>query len=57
MQLVAIMDDIACGLAPVTTTIQGPMELVRDRDNGILVYPPDNLTLYETALSQKIGSK
>jgi len=94
---VALMDAIACGLAPVTTTTPGPIEVVRNGDNGILVPPRDsqaieqalerlitdrpyleklrrnayataqkysweriardNLTLYETALSQKRGTK
>lgn len=39
---VALMDAIACGLAPVTTTTPGPMEVVRDGDNGILVPPRDS---------------
>jgi glycosyltransferase involved in cell wall biosynthesis len=39
---VALMDAIACGLAPVTTTTPGPMEIVRDGDNGILVPPRDS---------------
>lgn len=42
MQFVAIMDAIACGLAPVTTTTPGPMEVVRDGDNGILVPSRDS---------------
>ncbi|MEG5066232.1 glycosyltransferase family 4 protein [Microcoleus sp. B3-A4] len=39
---VALIDAIACGLAPVTTTTPGPMEVVRDGDNGILVPPRDS---------------
>ncbi len=39
---VALMDALACGLAPVTTTTPGPMEVVRDGDNGILVPPRDS---------------
>ena len=39
---VALMEAIACGLAPVTTTTPGPMEVVRDGDNGILVPPRDS---------------
>jgi glycosyltransferase involved in cell wall biosynthesis len=34
---VAIVEAMAIGLAPVTTTTPGPMEFVRDGDNGILV--------------------
>ena len=44
---VALMDAIACGLAPVTTTTPGPMEVVRDGDNGILVPPRDTLAIVQ----------
>jgi glycosyltransferase involved in cell wall biosynthesis len=37
----ALIEAMACGLAPVTTTTPGPMEVVRDGDNGILVPPRD----------------
>ncbi len=50
---VALMDAIACGLAPVTTTTPGPMEVVRDGDNGILVPPRDSLAI-EQALERLI---
>lgn len=44
---VALMDAIACGLAPVTTTTPGPMEVVRDGDNGILVPPRDTQAIVQ----------
>ena len=44
---VALMDAIACGLAPVTTTTPGPMEVVRDGDNGILVPPRDTRAIVQ----------
>ncbi|MGL5061829.1 MAG: glycosyltransferase family 4 protein [Microcoleus sp.] len=50
---VALMDAIACGLAPVTTTTPGPMEVVRDGDNGILVPPRDSEAI-EQALERLI---
>ena len=36
----ALVDAIACGLAPLTTP--GSMEIVRDGHNGILVPPRDS---------------
>jgi glycosyltransferase involved in cell wall biosynthesis len=36
---------MACGLAPVTTTTPGPMEIVRDGVNGLLVPPRDSEAL------------
>jgi glycosyltransferase involved in cell wall biosynthesis len=53
---VALMDAIACGLAPVTTTTPGPMEIVRDGDNGILVPPRDSEAI-EQALEQLITDR
>ncbi|WP_333347689.1 glycosyltransferase [Microcoleus sp. w1-18aA5] len=53
MQFVAFMDAIACGLAPVTTSTPGPMEVQRNRDNGILVPPRDTLAI-ENALERLI---
>jgi len=53
---VALMDAIACGLAPVTTTTPGPMEVVRDGDNGILVPPRDTLAI-EQALERLITDR
>ncbi|MEG5042331.1 MULTISPECIES: glycosyltransferase family 4 protein [unclassified Microcoleus] len=53
---VALMDAIACGLAPVITTTPGPMEVVRDGDNGILVPPRDSLAI-EQALERLITDR
>ena len=53
---VALMDTIACGLAPVTTTTPGPMEVVRDGDNGILVPPRDSQAI-ENALERLITDR
>jgi glycosyltransferase involved in cell wall biosynthesis len=44
---------MACCLAPVTTTTPGPMEIVSDGDNGILVPPRDSLAI-EQALERLI---
>jgi glycosyltransferase involved in cell wall biosynthesis len=41
----ALIEAMACGLAPVTTTTPGPMEVVRDGDNGIVVPPRDTLAI------------
>ncbi len=48
-----IEDASACGLAPVTTTTQGPMEIVPDGHNGILVPPRDSQAI-EQALERLI---
>ncbi|XZN91552.1 MAG: glycosyltransferase family 4 protein [Microcoleus sp.] len=53
---VALMDAMASGLAPVTTTTPGPMEVVRDRDNGILVPPRDSQAI-EQALERLITDR
>ena len=50
---VALLDAIACGLAPATTTTPGPMEVVSDGDNGILVPSRDSQAL-EQALERLI---
>lgn len=34
---VALIEAMACGLAPVTTTAPGPMEIVRDGETGLIV--------------------
>lgn len=39
---VAIVEAMAMGLAPLTTTTPGPMEFVREGHNGILVPPRDS---------------
>ena len=38
----ALVEAMACGLAPVTTATAGPMEIVRDGQDGILVPPRDS---------------
>lgn len=53
---VALLNAIACGLAPVTTTTPGPMEVVRDGDNGILV-PPRDAVAIEQALERLITDR
>ena len=53
---VALMDAIACGLAPVTTTTPGPMEVVHDGENGILVPPRDSQAI-EQALERLITDR
>jgi glycosyltransferase involved in cell wall biosynthesis len=42
---VSLLEAMACGLAPVTTTTPGPMEIVRDGVNGMLVPPRDSEAL------------
>lgn len=42
---VSLVEAMACGLAPVTTTTPGPMEIVRDGVNGLLVPPRDSESL------------
>lgn len=51
---VALVEGMACGLAPVTTATPGPMEIIRDGVNGILVAPRDSAAL-EDALERLIG--
>ena len=53
---VALMDAIACGLAPVTTTTPGPIEVVRDGENGILVPPRDSEAIVQ-ALERLITNR
>jgi len=53
---VALVDAIACGLAPLTTTTPGPMEIVRDGHNGILVPPRDSHAI-EQALERLITDR
>lgn len=51
---VSLVEAMACGLAPVTTTTPGPTEIVRDGFNGLLVPPRDSEAL-EHALERLIG--
>ena len=49
----ALIEAMACGLAPVTTTTPGPMEIVSDGHNGILVPSRDSQAI-EQALERLI---
>jgi len=49
----ALIEGMACGLAPVTTTTPGPMEIVSDGHNGILVPSRDSQAI-EQALERLI---
>lgn len=42
---VALIEAMACGLAPVTTNIQGPAEIVTHEQDGVLVPPRDGRAL------------
>jgi glycosyltransferase involved in cell wall biosynthesis len=44
---VALVEAMACGLVPVTTTTPGPMEIVSDAVNGVLVPPRDSQAIVE----------
>jgi glycosyltransferase involved in cell wall biosynthesis len=52
----ALPEAMACGLAPVTTATPGPMEIVRDRINGILVAPRDTAAIVQ-ALERMISDR
>jgi glycosyltransferase involved in cell wall biosynthesis len=49
----ALPEAMACGLAPITTQIPGPTEIVVDGVNGLLVAPRDQLQL-EQAIEKLI---
>lgn len=51
-----LIEAMACGLAPVTTAIPGPMEIVTNNYNGIFVPPRDSQAI-ERALEQLIGNR
>jgi glycosyltransferase involved in cell wall biosynthesis len=50
----ALPESMACGLAPVTTQIPGPTEIVVDGVNGLLVSPRDQLQI-EQAIEKLIS--
>ncbi len=52
----ALTETMACGLAPVTTTTPGPMEIVRDGHNGILVPARDSQAI-EQALERLVTDR
>jgi glycosyltransferase involved in cell wall biosynthesis len=49
----ALIEAMACGLAPVTTAAAGPRMIVVDHENGLLV-PPGDSTALERALERLI---
>ncbi|MGL5940205.1 MAG: glycosyltransferase family 4 protein [Waterburya sp.] len=49
----ALIEAMACGLAPITTSTPGLMEVVRNNCNGILI-PPRNSQAIENALEKLI---
>jgi glycosyltransferase involved in cell wall biosynthesis len=51
-----IVEAMACGLAPVTTAIQGPLEIVTDGHDGLLVPVRDALAI-EQALERLIRDR
>ena len=46
---VALIEAMSCGLAPVATAVPGPMEIVRDGVEGLIV-PPRDSSAIESAL-------
>jgi glycosyltransferase involved in cell wall biosynthesis len=52
----AIIEAMACGLAPVTTSIAAPETLVRDGDNAIVI-PPRDCQAIEQALERLISDR
>jgi glycosyltransferase involved in cell wall biosynthesis len=49
----ALVEAMACGLAPITTATQGPMEIVCDQHDAIVI-PSRNNQAIEQALEQLI---
>lgn len=49
----ALIETMACGLVPITTSTPGLMELIEDRHNGILI-PPRNTQAIQDALEELI---
>lgn len=52
----ALVEAMACGLAPVTTNVAGPMEVVRDGHDAIVV-PTHNQEAIEQALDQLLTDR
>lgn len=53
---VALTETMACGLAPVTTATAGPLEIVRDGENGLII-PPRDTEAIEQALERLINDR
>jgi glycosyltransferase involved in cell wall biosynthesis len=53
---IVLIEAMACGLAPITTAIDGPKEIVRDGQDGILIPPRDRLAI-EQALERLISDR
>jgi glycosyltransferase involved in cell wall biosynthesis len=53
---IVLLEAMACGLAPITTAIDGPKEIVRDGQDGILIPPRDRQAI-EQALEQLISDR
>jgi glycosyltransferase involved in cell wall biosynthesis len=51
-----LIEAMACGLAPVTTTVPGPTEFVSDGENGLLV-PPRDAAALERALERLVADR
>jgi glycosyltransferase involved in cell wall biosynthesis len=51
----ALIEAMACGLAPITTAAGGPLDIVSDRQDGILVPLRDGKAI-ETALEKLLGN-
>jgi glycosyltransferase involved in cell wall biosynthesis len=47
----ALLEAMACGLAPVTTATSGPLEFVKQGENGIVVPPRDSDALVGAMMS------
>ena len=52
----ALPEAMACGLAPITTATPGPMEIVQNGSNGILVAPRETEAIVQ-ALDHLIGDR
>ena len=52
----ALVEAMACGLAPVAAAIPGPLEILRDGENSLLVPARDSAAL-EAALERLVGDR
>jgi glycosyltransferase involved in cell wall biosynthesis len=52
----ALIEAMACGLAPVTTTVGGPLDIISDRHDGLLVSLRDSQAI-EQALEKLITDR